>query len=230
MSLVTRMDESYMLWWTHEWVMSHIWRSHVTHMNESCHTYEWVMSHMWRSHVTHVKESRHTYECGRASNNEESRAQEQASTQEGAKHVYVNVCVYMFTYTNRMREVLDLIRSISHICICVTHMWYKCPKVSSQVRLSTKSQSERHRVVYLVTLYCLGSHLRRRRRLSGKNLSKLNENIYIWLQELLYTWCTQWNGSRVAEINEVHHRYEMIYITDMVHHRYEKSTYVDIFF
>jgi len=35
-------------WW--EWVMSHIWTSHVTRLNESCHTYEWVMSHMWMSH------------------------------------------------------------------------------------------------------------------------------------------------------------------------------------
>ena len=27
--------------------MSHIWMSHVTHMNESCHTYEWVISHIY---------------------------------------------------------------------------------------------------------------------------------------------------------------------------------------
>ena len=27
--------------------MSHIWMSHVTPMNESCHTYEWIMSHLW---------------------------------------------------------------------------------------------------------------------------------------------------------------------------------------
>ena len=47
----------------------YIWMSHVTHMNESCHThewvmshtYEWVMSHMWMSHVTHMNESCHTY-------------------------------------------------------------------------------------------------------------------------------------------------------------------------
>jgi len=67
---------------TYEWVLSLIWTSHVTHMNESCHTYEyfistlnaifngpqcalwwmkescntheWVMSHIWISHVTHV--------------------------------------------------------------------------------------------------------------------------------------------------------------------------------
>ena len=30
---------------THEWVTSHTWMSHVTHMNESCHT--------WMSHIAH---------------------------------------------------------------------------------------------------------------------------------------------------------------------------------
>jgi len=44
--------------------------SHVTHMviwPQSCHTYEWVVSHTWMSHVTHMNESYHiydhTYEC-----------------------------------------------------------------------------------------------------------------------------------------------------------------------
>jgi len=47
---------------TNDWVMSHIWMIHVTHMNESCHTREWVMSHTWMSHVTHTNESCHTHE------------------------------------------------------------------------------------------------------------------------------------------------------------------------
>ena len=55
MSHVTRMNESCH---TYEWVMSHVWMSHVTRMNESCHTYEWVMSHVWMSHVTHIQMSR----------------------------------------------------------------------------------------------------------------------------------------------------------------------------
>ena len=46
----------------YEWVMSHIWRSHVTHMNEACHTYAWAMLHVWMSHVTHMNESCPTYE------------------------------------------------------------------------------------------------------------------------------------------------------------------------
>ena len=47
------------------WVMSHLWMSHVTYVNESCHICEWVMSHIWlslvvhmrMSHVTHMNES-----------------------------------------------------------------------------------------------------------------------------------------------------------------------------
>jgi hypothetical protein len=30
---------------------THICMSHVTHMNESCHTYEWVISHIWMRYV-----------------------------------------------------------------------------------------------------------------------------------------------------------------------------------
>jgi len=48
---------------TYEWVMSHIWMSHIEHMNESCRTYEW-MSHVTHvmSHVAHLNESCRTYE------------------------------------------------------------------------------------------------------------------------------------------------------------------------
>ena len=59
MSHVTRMNESCH---TYEWVMSHIWINHVTRMNQSCHTDEWDMSHIWISHVPRMNESCHTYE------------------------------------------------------------------------------------------------------------------------------------------------------------------------
>jgi len=54
MSHVTHMNESCH---TCQWVIPHIWMSHVTHVNESCHTYEWVMWHIWTSHVTRMNES-----------------------------------------------------------------------------------------------------------------------------------------------------------------------------
>jgi len=59
MSHVTHINESLH---TYEWVMLHIWMSHVTNMNQSCHTYEWFTSHIWMRHVTHMHDSRHTYE------------------------------------------------------------------------------------------------------------------------------------------------------------------------
>ena len=47
-------------WWvagvTYNRVLSHGNESYYI-MNESCHTYEWVMSHIWTSHVTHMNES-----------------------------------------------------------------------------------------------------------------------------------------------------------------------------
>ena len=42
--------------------MSHFRMSHVTHMNESCHTYEWVMTRIWMSHVTRADESLYIYD------------------------------------------------------------------------------------------------------------------------------------------------------------------------
>jgi len=42
---------------TYEWVVPHMWMSHVAHVNESCRTCEWVVSHIWVSRVTHVNES-----------------------------------------------------------------------------------------------------------------------------------------------------------------------------
>ena len=46
---------------TGESVMSRIWMSCVSHMNESCLTYEWVMSHIWMSHGSRMKAACHTH-------------------------------------------------------------------------------------------------------------------------------------------------------------------------
>ena len=58
LSHVTHVIESFPLW---NGVMSHVWRSQVTRMKESCNTYEGVMSHIRMNHVTHTKESCHTW-------------------------------------------------------------------------------------------------------------------------------------------------------------------------
>jgi len=88
------MNESYH---TYEWIISHIWMSHGTHVNElchtmshiwmnlvihlngSCHTYEWVMSrtydasitsHVWMCHLSYEWDMTHTYECATSYMNE----------------------------------------------------------------------------------------------------------------------------------------------------------------
>jgi len=42
-------------------LMAHPHTCQVAYMNEACLTCEWVMSHVWMSHVTRTNESCHTY-------------------------------------------------------------------------------------------------------------------------------------------------------------------------
>jgi len=44
-----------------QWVKSHIWMSHVTHMDELCHTYECIMRHIQMSRGTHMNSACHAY-------------------------------------------------------------------------------------------------------------------------------------------------------------------------
>jgi len=58
MSYVTHMNESCRVYavlvaFVTRWVMSHAWMRCVRRLDESCHTCEWVMSHMWMRRVTH---------------------------------------------------------------------------------------------------------------------------------------------------------------------------------
>jgi len=72
MSHNTHRNES---WLTNEWVKthmnephhtcecvtSHLWRSYVRYIHESCYTCIWATSHMWIRHVTHVHMSHVTH-------------------------------------------------------------------------------------------------------------------------------------------------------------------------
>ena len=67
MRLVPHMNEScHTLWMshvTHEWVMSQARARQCNvrkNIKESCRTCEWVMSHIWIRHVTHMNTSCHT--------------------------------------------------------------------------------------------------------------------------------------------------------------------------
>ena len=102
-----------------DWVMSHIWMSHVTHMIESCHTYEWVMSHIWMSHVTHMNESCHTYEW--------------VMSHTWFRHVtHMNESCHTYSYALFWKSSYSIFTPSVHV------YWYVCahPRVTSHIRMS----------------------------------------------------------------------------------------------
>jgi len=53
-SPLSRCPSSCMYPLSHEWVMSHIWTSHVKHTNESCHTYKSKIQHITKMLIMHL--------------------------------------------------------------------------------------------------------------------------------------------------------------------------------
>jgi len=70
------------------WVMSHMWMSHVTHMNASFWTCQCIMSHMWMSHVTHMNASCRAYECVMSHMNASCRTYEWVMSMNESCHTY----------------------------------------------------------------------------------------------------------------------------------------------
>jgi len=94
---------------TYECVVPHVWMSHVTHMNESCHTYEWVMSHVWMSQDTQINESCHTH--GRV-----------------MSHVWMSHVTHRRGRT-RAKKTLDCLLSCSKVCCSVLQCVAVCCSV-----------------------------------------------------------------------------------------------------
>jgi len=114
------MSRVHMYVW-HWWVMSHIWMSHVTHMNESCHKYQWVMPHICvtlMSHVTglmlYLEQSCHAYRWVMS-------------------HVWTS---HPFIRATWLIDMCDMIHS--HVChdssICVAWLIHMCDIAHSYAR------------------------------------------------------------------------------------------------
>jgi len=123
--------------------MSHIWMSHVTHMNESCHiwirhvtnmneswhTYEPVMSHIWMSHVTHMNwlchicawVMSHIWISHVTHTNESCHTYERVMSHIWTSHVtHMNESCH--TYERVMSHIW--ISDVTHICEWVmSHVW-----------------------------------------------------------------------------------------------------------
>jgi len=121
---------------TYEWVMSYIWMSHVTHMNqlihewviwisqfirvnETFHIYEWVTSHIWMGHIytTHTESQRERgTERQRDREKKRQRKKRQKDTQTG-KHAHNTrwiVCLYLDESCNKYERVMSHIW-MSHV-------------------------------------------------------------------------------------------------------------------
>jgi len=117
MSHVTHMNESchtneWVMFYTYEWDMSHIKMRHVTYKNESCHTYEWVMSHIV------MNESCHTYHTWRL-----DKSRHTCHTYRWMSHV-IHRYIYTYIYTRTLVLIDQKIDATCHTYEWVmSHTW-----------------------------------------------------------------------------------------------------------
>jgi len=103
---------------------------YVNLVKESCHTYGWVMSHIWMSHVTHMDESQQTYESVTCAT---WLIQMCSMT---CSYVYVTYSYVRhdsFVSTTWLIHMCDMTHScVRHdSCICVTWLIRKCDMTHS---------------------------------------------------------------------------------------------------
>jgi len=131
-----------------EWVMSHTWMSHVTHMNESCHTHEWVMSHTWMSHVTHMNESCHTSQASDSSRKERRHLMARAFIKCLCAHqmslrtsnVYAHIkCLCAHQMSMRTSNVFAHIK-----CLCAHQMSLRTSNVFAHIKCLCAHQISLH--------------------------------------------------------------------------------------
>ena len=123
MSHVTRMNE-----WCHtsEWVMSHIWMSHVVHLNESCCTSEWVRSHI---RMSHVRCREHIWMSHVTLMNESHPIYEWITPHIWTCRVPRRVCIWM---SHVLRRVYIWVYVWYDSFICVTRLIYICDMTHSR--------------------------------------------------------------------------------------------------
>ena len=102
-------------------------------MNESYHTCEWVMPHIWMSHITHVNESCHTFECVVSRMIVTSHADRGCYTTWMSRHTFVThmkdvwQCHVWMRLWSYMRGSINESSNMSHMSeswhICDTSKW-----------------------------------------------------------------------------------------------------------
>ena len=96
--------------------------SHVTHINESCHTYKRVMSHIWMSHVTRMNESCHMLHIWASI----CRELEGVMSHIWMSHVtHMNESCHTYewvmSHASHMGEYLSRVGRCVRVCVCVCY-------------------------------------------------------------------------------------------------------------
>ena len=114
-----------------EWIMSRMWMSHVTNVNESCHACEWVLSRMWMSH-----ESIHTCEWV-MSHTWMNRAWVLIHPQTWQVHDFKCVtCLTGVTHSNEWHDSFAFVTWFIHMCNTIhSHEWHDSSTGATRVRL-----------------------------------------------------------------------------------------------
>jgi len=108
--------------------MPHVWMSHVTYMNESCHKYineschisEWVMPHIWMNHATYMNETCHIHQCVMPHTYNATHG-----------HAYECVMVHIWMHSNMLHGSLQCATGI-HMCD-MSHVWQTFVCVTCQM-------------------------------------------------------------------------------------------------
>ena len=172
-------------------VMSHIWMSPVTHMNESCHTYDchkfwWVIYiymyiyiyiyiyiHMWISHFTHAEDS--MWRCKRVPT-----LCDWASRKVFVKESHALICTRIhtltYTHTHSLQHIATPCNTLQHSAKHLAgrrksaHFATHCNKlqhtwlISTRVLIETHCNALQRTATHYNTLQHTATHLAGRRK------------------------------------------------------------------
>ena len=184
-------------------VMSRIWTSHATHMNESrgapeCTPCSWVTSHTWTSHVTRITESCHTYERATwrtwGKHTLMSRVTRMNKSCHTCEQVISRIRMNHATSMNESRlhvEFLKIFSIVLSLLVNLVVSWllriFTCCRLRSSGRIQKKGT--------------FGTHLRMGNVKQRKIMSRVNRNK-----------CSYRSHVRMGHVNIYIHTYTYIYI------------------
>jgi len=193
---------------THEWVTSHIQMSHVTHVNESCHTYEWgmshilkkkwVMSHIWMSHKCREFGAM-CATCGVLGAHMNESSHECATSHIRIPHItHRNESCHTYKWVTTHIWMSQATNAGCRVCIRVTWLVHMCDMTRSFVWHDSFTAF----VTWLVHSICDMTHTNAGCRVFGVVCATRK---HVWVSHVTHVWV-----SHITHINESCQTYEWV--------------------